>query len=145
MLDYQRLFKRYPSKPSNLHCSPLSLRFEFFLYFFSGKLGRENQSRSRAVGWGGISWVSLQRGKYFESAALIRFEIYLFFMSVCFRSFYVSHVVYMSQTNLLLYKLSESMMKSSCCSSYFGIKCNNIIKDSFEFFYQELFLPLKYV
>ena len=29
-------------------------------------------------------------------------------------------------------------------SSYFEIKCNNDKKDSFEFFYQELFLPWKY-
>ena len=36
-----------------------------------------------------MSW---QRGNYFESAALIRFEkVYLIFMSVCFKSFDVSH------------------------------------------------------
>ena len=29
-------------------------------------------------------------------------------------------------------------------SLYFEIKCDNNKKDSFEFFYQELFLPLKY-
>ena len=60
-----------------------------FSGLFSGKLDCENQSRSKAVGIGGISW---QRGNYFESAASICFEkIYLIFMSVCFKPFDASH------------------------------------------------------
>ena len=61
-----------------------------FSWFFSGKLGCKNQSRSK--GRGRICWVSWQRGNYFKSAVLIQFEeIYLIFMSVCFESFDVSH------------------------------------------------------
>ena len=79
-------------------------------------------------------------------------------MSVCFKSFDASHnfsrtaapvrnhVTSMSQTNLLLNKLSEWMMKSSCCEFftvlYFEIKCSNNKKDSFDFSCQDLFLPL---
>ena len=65
------------------------------------------------MGRRGISLVFWQRGNYSESASLIRFEnIYLIFMSVCPKSFDVSHnfsktatpilnhVVCMSQTDL---------------------------------------------
>ena len=37
----------------------------------------------------------------------------------------------------------EQLLQISCCL-YFKIKCNNDIKDSFKFFYRELFLRLKY-
>ena len=45
------------------------------------------------------SWVRTDQlgllGNYFESAELIRFDkIYLIFMSVCFKSFEVSHVFF---------------------------------------------------
>ena len=39
----------------------------------------------------------------------------------------------------------EEQLLQFFCSLYFEIKCNNNEKDSFEFFDQELFLPLKYV
>ena len=127
-----RLFKRLLGKPRILNCLPLSLHFKFFRDFFSGKSERENQSKRRAVEQGNISWVCWQRGNYFESATLIHFDnIYLVFLSVyfksfdaifmsaCFKPFDVSHnfsrtaallgnhVVCMSQTNLVLNKLSE--------------------------------------
>ena len=51
----------------------------------------------------------------------------------------------MSQTNLILimWVNEEKQLLRIFCSLYFKTKCNNK-KDSFEFFYQELFLPLKY-
>ena len=78
---------------------------------------------------------------------------------ICFKSFDVSHnflktatpilnhVVCMSPTNFFKQiKLvnDEEQLPRIFGSLYFEIKCDNNKKDSFEFFYQELFLPLKY-
>ena len=89
-------------------------------------------------------------------------------MSVCFKSFDVSHAfsktaalvrnhvvwvkltIYQStyDSNQFVFKQinrlnDEDQLLRIFCSLYFEIKCNNHKKDSFDFFYQDLFVPLK--
>ena len=80
-------------------------------------------------------------------------------MSVCFKSIDVSHnfsrtaapvrnhMVCMNQTNLPFQQIKEVNDEEQLLrifrSLHFEIKCNNNRKDSFDFFCQELFLPLK--
>ena len=63
-----------------------------------------------------MSW---QRGNYFESAALICFEkVYLIFMSVCFKSFDVSHD-FSKTTVLILNDVFVSTLKyTKACMIY---------------------------
>ena len=94
----------------------------------------------------------LARRNYFENVALIRFEkIYLIFMSVCFKSFDVSHGFskiaalarnHVAWINLTMYRSmydsnqfvfiqikrvndEEQLLRKFCCL-YFEIKCNAV-------------------
>ena len=73
-------------------------------------------------------------------------------MLVCVRSFDLSNNfsrIGFYESNQFVFKQikrmndEEQLLQISGCL-YFKIKCNNDIKDSFKFFYRELFLRLKY-
>ena len=55
-------------------------------------MGNQDGKTKAGAGQREISWVSRQRGNYFENTELVPFkQIYLIFMLVCFKSFNVSH------------------------------------------------------
>ena len=151
-------FSSEDQSQAGIENSPPSLHFEFFRVFFweSGMQKSKQEQEQKSPG---------KEGNYFESTALIRFEkIYLVFMSVCFKSFGISHNF--SKTTALvrnhvvwvILKIYQSMYDSKqfvfeqikqvndeeqllrifgCL--YFKIKCNNHKKRFIEFFLARTF------